>query len=248
MPFELDFRFRWENFVDRDIQIAGRTLVRMKLLKENIVATRSKTSIIITGWKIFVTILFAYLFHHGLFQTSVFFANPTNQIEQFQDPLPKLASDTALDLEDLIPRERRQVDLDFDPTKLTLNEHEEQSHPRDQWTIYLTPMFVKIFSDALCFYMGRLACKLCMQRIGFALPITLITPFALTIFLLLCSFAPKSTVFVENFLYWSCYEEYAQDAFKWQVICGLILWWISELWIGRHIWFAQSQRLAFTDR
>ncbi|CAF4423826.1 unnamed protein product, partial [Adineta steineri] len=63
----------------------------MKLLKENIVATRSKTSLIITCWKIFVTILFAYLFHHGIFNTSVIFPI-SNSNEQIEDPLPKLSS------------------------------------------------------------------------------------------------------------------------------------------------------------
>ena len=124
----------------------------------------------------------------------------------------------------------------------------EEPNPKDRWIIYLTPMILKVISDALCFYMGRLACKLCMQRICFALPITLVTPLALIILLVMCSVAPKSTVFIENFLFWSCYADYAKESFKWQVICGLFLWWLSELWIGRHIWFGKSQRLAFTER
>ncbi|CAF4525905.1 unnamed protein product, partial [Didymodactylos carnosus] len=119
---------------------------------------------------------------------------------------------------------------------------------KDRWLTYLTPMILKVISDALCFYMGRLACKLCMQRICFALPITLVTPLVLTILLVLCEFFPKSTVFIDGFIYWSCYEDFAKESFKWQVVCGLALWWLSELWIGGHIWFGKSQRLAFTER
>ncbi|CAF1289999.1 unnamed protein product [Adineta steineri] len=281
----------WENFVDRDIKIGGRTLVHMKLLKENIIATRSKTSIIITCWKILVTILFAYIFHHGIFNTSVVF--PTNSnTEQLEDPLPKLSSGqnswAALGFDQqpsqgmfpiLPPRERRSIvntslfmkrnkrQLDNDlPSNFAYDEdglnsvgggnnpggggegRGEESNSKDRWIIYLTPMILKVISDALCFYMGRLACKLCMQRICFALPITLVTPLALTILLVMCSVAPKSTVFIENFLFWSCYADYAKESFKWQVICGLFLWWLSELWIGGHIWFGKSQRLAFTER
>lgn len=283
------FCSRWENFVDRDIKIGGRTLVHMKLLKENIIATRSKTSIIMTCWKILVTVLFAYIFHHGIFNTSVVFPSSNNN-EQLEDPLPKLSSGqnswAALGfdqqpMQGMIPilpprerrsignssayisRKRRQIENDL-PSNFAYDDEAlnsiaggsggannlptEEANPKDRWIIYLTPMILKVISDALCFYMGRLACKLCMQRICFALPITLVTPLALTILLLMCSVAPKSTVFIENFLFWSCYAEYAKESFKWQVICGLFLWWLSELWIGGHIWFGKGQRLAFTER
>lgn len=286
------YYFRWENFVDRDIKIGGRTLVHMKLLKENIVATRPKTSMIITCWKILVTVLFAYIFHHGIFNTSVVFPMSNNN-EQIEDPLPKLSlgqnSWVALGLDQqpsqgmfpmLPPRERRSIDNASDYLKRIKRQFEgelpanlaydddalnsmaggagadganpngasEASNPKDRWIIYLTPMILKVLADILCFYMGRLACKLCMQRICFALPISLVTPLALTILLVMCSVAPQSTVFIENFLFWSCYADYAKESFKWQVICGLFLWWLSELWIGGHIWFVKKQRLAFTER
>ncbi|CAF3445896.1 unnamed protein product [Rotaria sp. Silwood1] len=289
----------WENFVDRDIKIGGRTLVHLKLLKENILATRPKTSIIITCWKILVTVLFAYIFHHGIFNTSVVFPSSNNN-EQLEDPLPKLSlgqnSWAALGFDQqpsqgmfpiLPPRERRsiantseyikRIKRQFDndlPNNFVYDEEglnsltggaagggiagldggtnnpgsEGTTNPKDRWIFYLTPMILKIMSDVLCFYMGRLACKLCMQRICFALPITLVTPLALTILLVMCSVAPQSTVFIENFLFWSCYADYAKESFKWQVICGLFLWWLSELWIGGHIWFGKRQRLAFTER
>jgi hypothetical protein len=251
----------------------------MKLLKENIIATRPKTSILITGWKILVTILFVYIFHHGIFQTSIIVSS-TNTIETLEDPLPKLGSDDSswvglsfdqsittdlfLSLSSRAPRSisnstaylkriKRQLDIDEPSTMLNnvnqgTNINFEHNNLKENWLIYLMPMLLKIVADACCFYMGRLACKLCMQRICFALPITLVTPLALTILLIMCSIAPNSTVFIDKFLFWTCYADYAQDSFKWQVICGLILWWLSELWIGGHIWFSKSQRLAFTER
>lgn len=252
----------------------------MKLLKENIIATRSKTSIVISCWKIFITILFAYIFHHGIFHHSVMFSSSNDNLDLLEDPLPKLSSGqnswATLGFDQPMHEEILPIVIDREPRTLRQNESAfrkrvkrdhgdesillsgndgegtnldgEQTDPRDHWIIYLTPMLLKIFSDALCFYMGRLACKLCMQRLCFALPISLVTPSALLILLVMCSLAPKSTVFVENFLFWSCYADYAQESFKWQVICGLGLWWISELWIAGHIWFGKSQRLAFTDR
>ena len=66
----------WENFVDRDIKCGSFKLVNMKLLKENIIATRCKTSFISSLWKIMVTLLFAYIFHPGIFNTSKVFSTP----------------------------------------------------------------------------------------------------------------------------------------------------------------------------
>lgn len=63
----------WENFVDRDIKFGSYKLVNMKLLKENIVATRCKTNFISSMWKVVITLMFAYIFHPGIFNTSKVF-------------------------------------------------------------------------------------------------------------------------------------------------------------------------------
>jgi chitin synthase len=87
-----------------------------------------------------------------------------------------------------------------------------------------------------------------MQRLGFALPLTLVTPVTLAIALILCKWFPESAIIQPDFVYWTCHEGYAQGSFKWQVLCGLGLWWLSQLWIGGHVWFGKGQRLAFTER
>lgn len=103
-------------------------------------------------------------------------------------------------------------------------------------------------ASGLCYYKGRLACKLCMQRLGFALPLTLVTPVTLSIALVICKWFPDSAILKTDFVYWTCHEGYQQGSFKWQVLCGLGLWWLSQLWIGGHVWFGKGQRLAFTER
>ncbi len=87
-----------------------------------------------------------------------------------------------------------------------------------------------------------------MQRIGFALPLTLVTPVGLAVIMIMCKWFPDSCVLHPDFVYWSCHEGYQTGSFKWQVICGLSLWWLSQLWITNHIWFGRGQRLALTDR
>ena len=48
--------------------------------------------------------------------------------------------------------------------------------------------------------------------------------------------------------YWRCTETYKAPTFHWQIGCGLALWWLSQLWVSKHIWFSTSERLAKVER
>lgn len=318
----------WENFVDRDIKCGSYKLVNMKLLKENLMATRCKTNFISSLWKIIVTLLFAYMFHPGIFNLSKVFRTPDdpadnrfkyggdfgmwgmngmgagnmmNQMPNGFGPMPPppppplslrkrsiydafnstnspysftLSANSSIfnhdqqnaysilsnysNMEILQAFTARQV---FIPSMSTPSDifnkqpcgegSEEPVHDptyKDRWITYLVPMILQVLSSALCYYTGRLACKLCMQRLGFALPLTLVTPVTLSVALIICKWFPESAVFQPDFVYWTCHEGYQTGSFKWQVICGLGLWWLSQLWIGGHVWFGKGQRLAFTER
>ena len=124
---------------------------------------------------------------------------------------------------------------------------------KDKWMTYLLPLLVHVACTAMCYYTSRLACKLCMQRLSFALPLTLVTPVTLAAALAVCKWWPELSVVRADFLYWTCDADGENSAssspsLRWQVVCGLALWWLSQLWIGGHVWFGQGQRLAFTDR
>ena len=284
----------WENFVDRDIKCGTYKFVNIKLLKENIAATRIKTSIVTSLWKIGITLLFAYIFHPGIFNTSKVFKTPDDPAENrfkygsgwnpdemmmpgafgpmpLPPPPPPMLSGLG--------QRKRSIDIQnttvhssilqafsaaqmFVPMSLSMttpadtqsqsktlseNEHEDITY-KDRWITYLVPMIIQVVCSALCYYTGRLACKLCMQRLGFALPLTLVTPITLSVALIICKWAPESAVLKSDFVYWTCHEGYQTGSFKWQVICGLGFWWLSQLWIGGHVWFGKGQRLAFTDR
>lgn len=325
----------WENFVDRDIKCGSFKLVNMKLLKENIIATRCKTSFISSLWKIMVTLLFAYIFHPGIFNTSKVFSTPeepdrfnygaaggdfgvwglspnnfmnqvpngafgpmnipppppmplskrsvsdlTNSSDNYNFttiimPTTNIISDVKINLSNsfgyamnnkefnrqfmqaftapqmFIPSMSTRAGLDFGNGELPPppSKGEERDITfRDHWITYLLPMILQVICSGLCYYTGRLACKLCMQRLGFALPLTLVTPITLSIALIICKWFPDSSTFQTDFVYWTCHEGYETGSFKWQVICGLGLWWLSQLWIGGHVWFGKGQRLAFTER
>jgi hypothetical protein len=71
----------WENFIDRDIKCGSYKLVNMKLLKDNIAATRCKTTFISSLWKILVTLLFAYIFHPGIFNFEKVFPSTRDSVD-----------------------------------------------------------------------------------------------------------------------------------------------------------------------
>ncbi len=321
----------WENFTDRDIKIFSFKLVNMKMLKENIIATRCKTNLITSLWKVLLTLLFAYIFYPGIFNTSKVFRTPDepdnrlkflNNMDWGMSPnnmnpnnfggfmpqqnpqagmmlpppppipiakrslndtdghnstfLQGLLNETAMaglgfvinsnvmkqNFESLTAPQLILPSMTTVPNRLNFrppsqydnnNNNGPESGPeevtyRDYWITYLMPMLLQIFCSGLCYYTGRLACKLCMQRIGFALPLTLVTPITLSVALIICKWFPETAILKQDFVYWTCHEGYETGSFKWQIFCGLGLWWASQLWIGGHVWFGKGQRLAFTER
>lgn len=278
----------WENFVDRDIKLGSFKLVNMKLLKDRIAASRCKMNFISSFWKIGVTILFAYIFHPGIFNVANIFHSPddssndnrfkfddmgvwTMQPNNFLNNLPfgpvpppvpvkRSVDNLPLSANHSQPKQAFSAAQILLPSFSTLPNQLNGLNPpngppirrplnyKDFWITYLAPMLVQILSSGLCYYTGRLACKICMQRIAFALPLTLVTPVTLTLALVACKWFPSLTILQPDFVFWTCHEGYQVGAFKWHVICGLALWWLSQLWIGGHVWFGKGQRLAFTER
>ena len=62
--------------------------------------------------------------------------------------------------------------------------HSKEEHEitfRDHWITYLVPMILQVICSGLCYYTDRLACKLCMQRLGFALRLTHVTLITLSV-------------------------------------------------------------------
>jgi hypothetical protein len=281
----------WENFIDRDIKCGSYKLVNMKLLKDNITATRCKTNLLSSVWKVGLTLLFAFLCYPGIFRNSAqvfrtpdapsepprfpdggWGLSPNNFFNQQPPPLDQLLSppvfakrsaDLVQSLATNITEINKQMRLQaftalpqlfvptMSPAAPSTGPTRAPALPTtaaDRWPTYLLPLLVQVLCAGMCYYTGRLACKLCMQRLGFALPLTLVTPVTLGAALVACKWFPAATVFHQGALFWTCHEGYETGSFQWQVICGLGLWWLSQLWIGGHVWFGKGQRLAFTDR
>ena len=122
----------------------------------------------------------------------------------------------------------------------------------EQFNILLdyAPAAVNISSGVLGFYFAALACRLCMQRFSFALPLLLTTPLSVMFILLQChyNFMPR------NRYLWMCPEAIGPPAgahpdsvlTTWTYVhIGLCLAiWLSQIVIGVHIWNPEQERLA----
>lgn len=109
------------------------------------------------------------------------------------------------------------------------------------------PFIVHFFATGLCYYFSKSSCKMCMQRVAFALPLTLATPVTIGIYMAICHGGIDRIDFIKDMMYWECSETFTKGNLKWQLIFGLGIWWLSEIWIAIHAWFPENKRLASTE-
>ncbi|CAF2149420.1 unnamed protein product [Rotaria magnacalcarata] len=109
------------------------------------------------------------------------------------------------------------------------------------------PMIIHFFSTGLCYYFSKSACKMQMQRVAFAVPLTLATPVTLAIMIGLCQWKTDQIVLIREIMYWDCSENLSSTRITWHIVVGLSLWYLSQLWITSHVWFPENKRLATTE-
>ena len=108
--------------------------------------------------------------------------------------------------------------------------------------VYIYPLVVQVASSLVCFLASSLAYKFRMNRFSFALPMTLVTPLAIILSVLICEIR-KPNLIENNWMdffsgHFICKSKIL--SYKWQLICGLCLWWISSLWSSSHIWSTEG--------
>lgn len=125
----------------------------------------------------------------------------------------------------------------------------KEKTPDDYWKSIspFLPFIIHFFATGLCYYFSKSACKMCMQRMAFALPLTLATPVTIGIYVAICHGGIDRIDFIKDMMYWECSETFSKGNLKWQLIFGLGLWWLSEIWIAVHAWFPENKRLASTE-
>ena len=68
-----------------------------------------------------------------------------------------------------------------------------------------------------------------MQRMAFAVPLTLATPVTLAIMIILCQWKTDQIVFIREIMYWECSENIHTSRITWHIIIGLGLWYLSQV-------------------
>lgn len=268
----------WENFVDKSFKF-GCVEIPVKQYKDTLHRVRVKAYILASLWKVGLTFGFAFLlvpnlsmFHQafgGLFRKAVVYNFSNGTLVPTTPPIPTQNSEgligTAMPISPFMVSFGDEKFLLLDSvncsiqnsTNFTMFGHQYVNEtvceeiyvdPWRQWFTYM-PMVLQVVSTGLCYYFARLACKLCMQRFSFAVPLCLATPVSVGGIIAICHLQPEKTIIIEDFLHWVCTGNGVERKwFIWHLGLGFGLWWVSQLWVTRYIWTPKAPRLAFTER
>ncbi|CAH1785466.1 unnamed protein product [Owenia fusiformis] len=128
--------------------------------------------------------------------------------------------------------------------------------PNMYW-LWAAIWLVQFSSSFVCYFAAKTASKLLMQEISVALPLLLSTPLTIILIVLGCEQWKRAPNFLQEFMpafvFRHCsplmsFSELFNLARGDGMVMVMIGWWLSQLWITRHIWVPQSQRLAKTEK
>lgn len=271
----------WENYVEGDITIFGKT-INFKSWKKLLHHSRGQLYIFVSIWKVLLVVAFAILLQPGFkFNMSYTHSAVVNSTDTVD--LPETAihhtsgqSQSTTMAERLV---RRNAENETVNVTVSMKTHEinvvtkvpadilvtqpventtreetiNQSAMAEILQIYFSPetlkhlqeygvLYLQITSNIVLGYFGSTACTLCMQLIGFSLPLSLTTPISIVVVVLQCQFEflPTGT-FV-----WIGVES---DSNMWILhLAWLGVIWLSEIYITSHVWFPGNGRMENIDR
>jgi hypothetical protein len=100
----------------------------------------------------------------------------------------------------------------------------------------LFAFLIQLTSTLVCYLSASLAFKLRMHRFCFALPLTLITPISIILSVVICENNSENIGLDDFRKGFICVTSYLTNPFKWQLIVGVCLWWVSHIWTTSNIW------------
>ncbi|CAJ0955692.1 unnamed protein product, partial [Mesorhabditis belari] len=113
---------------------------------------------------------------------------------------------------------------------------------------------LQMFTVVMCYQSSKFACKVMMQRLGFALPMVLSVPCTVLLLTQACEFRRMSACHMvktlgSRELFWSCPRIHgitglfsSTQAWIW------LAWLISQVWVTIHLWNPKHERLAKSEK
>ena len=229
----------WENFVDKNSK--SQFLDKLFLIKRDFEKNRYFTLFIISIWKITVSfggmLLIFYIVEGSSMVKNLFmnfqdsFGNHTIELKSDKNHQGTLMIDS--------------LNLQIDSFNLTCI-----------WLIV-----TQIISSYLCYAFSKFACKICIQALGFAFPISLVVPVTISLISLIIDIRYQNICLLTSYyqpfqyIFWNGQKGvtlYDDSQFEFDAEFWLYLWWgicfLSQIWICNYIWYKPSERLASTER
>ncbi|CAF0891844.1 unnamed protein product [Rotaria sp. Silwood1] len=114
---------------------------------------------------------------------------------------------------------------------------------RATYEVYI-PLIIQIFSSCICYYTGRIACKVLMQSFSFSLPLTLSTLIAYIILFFVQGFKNRKDIIAIGHLFYLDKPQALGSKLLIISLIGFLLLWLSRMKITSHVWFPTTERLA----
>ena len=114
-------------------------------------------------------------------------------------------------------------------------------------------LLIQAMAGFVCYFCVRAVCKIRVQQVCLGVPLVLVTPLLVGLTVLLCelrSNTPATFYPPPQHLFWACYSkgQFVSELLQDKMIWLGIIWWLSQLYIARHIWFPRCERLAKTEK
>ncbi|XP_041374240.1 chitin synthase chs-2-like [Gigantopelta aegis] len=217
----------WENFVNK-FGVLGPVNRKLNELKRRIRRMRTKTYIILSCWKVIITLsLMTLIISSGHMDcVKVLYFHGNDAVKN----CPQLVY----------------------PYGIT--NVESTDYFQDPFWV----MLIQITCCVLCYTFAKTACKILLQIGGFALPLVLVMPVMLGAVISDCeAWKANSTQFwlpaLPAYMFWTCdlhglSFNYLSSLVMEYYLPLAVIWWLSFLWVSFHIWFPRVERLVQTER
>lgn len=220
----------WENFF-----LTTKDSAMSKFL-QRLRTTRHYTFMYVSLWKIlvlFCTMLAIYFYEFnsvaGLFDLFTASFSPreidVTIVKAYNDS--RIPSLDALTLEDRVPM--------------------PASYNSALWVL-----LIHVLGSYFAYITGKFACRILIQGIGYALPVSITVPILITLLITLCGLRNGDPCYfkgsIPDYLFFRSPDYYLLDDFLVKEYSWIwLLWLLSQTWIALHIWMPKVDRLMATE-